>query len=169
MINWSGLYFCGVKSTGFRSQLGVMLPNICQLMPLALFLAKISGSTLKIIHYANRGAFAVTHHPVSSWTGGTADRNRSHWSTSKTPSYTKSVSWQHHQLLVKLSPIYLLYNVTLPPSHHRSRMTRYQESKIIACEKLYIRKIILQKHCSSIDRKRTMDQNNILTIKTQAR
>ncbi|MGX2757573.1 hypothetical protein ACWJN7_25615, partial [Escherichia coli] len=28
---------------------------------------------------------------------GTADRNRSHWSTSKTPSYTKSVSWQHHQ------------------------------------------------------------------------
>ncbi|WP_276527419.1 IS1 family transposase, partial [Shigella sonnei] len=34
--------------------------------------------------------------PVSSRTGGTADRNRSHWSTSKTPSYTKSVSWQHH-------------------------------------------------------------------------
>ncbi|WP_460178263.1 hypothetical protein, partial [Escherichia coli] len=28
--------------------------------------------------------------------GGTADINRSHWSTSKTPSYTKSVSWQHH-------------------------------------------------------------------------
>nr|MDZ8663415.1 hypothetical protein [Escherichia coli] len=27
---------------------------------------------------------------------GTADRNRSHWSTSKTPSYTKSVSWQHY-------------------------------------------------------------------------
>ncbi|EGD8484429.1 aldehyde dehydrogenase, partial [Escherichia coli] len=24
--------------------------------------------------------------------------NRSHWSTSKTPSYTKSVSWQHHPL-----------------------------------------------------------------------
>ena len=44
------------------------------------------------------GAFAVTHHPVSSWTGGTADRNRSHWSTSKTPSYTKSVSWQHHPI-----------------------------------------------------------------------
>ncbi|MCI3378754.1 hypothetical protein MQA16_17450, partial [Escherichia coli] len=29
-----------------------------------------------------------------------ADRNRSHWSTSKTPSYTKSVSWQHHQFYV---------------------------------------------------------------------
>ncbi|MCM7872080.1 hypothetical protein M8S87_11060, partial [Enterobacter roggenkampii] len=27
-----------------------------------------------------------------------ADRNRSHGSTSKTPSYTKSVSWQHHPL-----------------------------------------------------------------------
>ncbi|MGC9695617.1 phosphatidate cytidylyltransferase, partial [Escherichia coli] len=27
------------------------------------------------------------------------DRNRSHWSTSKTPSYTKSVSWQHHLLI----------------------------------------------------------------------
>ncbi|RCA55262.1 transposase, partial [Escherichia coli] len=30
-----------------------------------------------------------------------ADRNRSHWSTSKTPSYTKSVSWQHHPLKVQ--------------------------------------------------------------------
>ncbi|WP_244591546.1 peptidase domain-containing ABC transporter, partial [Escherichia coli] len=29
-----------------------------------------------------------------------ADRNRSHWSTSKTPSYTKSVSWQHHRVPV---------------------------------------------------------------------
>ncbi|MDW4711843.1 hypothetical protein NQ229_24360, partial [Escherichia coli] len=28
------------------------------------------------------------------------DRNRSHWSTSKTPSYTKSVSWQHHPGIV---------------------------------------------------------------------
>ncbi|MDZ8400004.1 hypothetical protein SND00_23815, partial [Escherichia coli] len=27
-------------------------------------------------------------------------RNRSHWSTSKTPSYTKSVSWQHHRIPV---------------------------------------------------------------------
>ncbi|WP_244580956.1 TRAP transporter large permease subunit, partial [Escherichia coli] len=29
-----------------------------------------------------------------------ADRNRSHWSTSKTPSYTKSVSWQHHPIFL---------------------------------------------------------------------
>ncbi|WP_214676308.1 hypothetical protein, partial [Escherichia coli] len=35
-----------------------------------------------------------------------ADRNRSHWSTSKTPSYTKSVSWQHHQLDTTLQVIY---------------------------------------------------------------
>ncbi|MCK7693385.1 GGDEF domain-containing protein, partial [Klebsiella pneumoniae] len=49
----------------------------------------------------------------------TADRNRSHWSTSKTPSYTKSVSWQHHQLmherntlndLSMLDPLTGLYN-----------------------------------------------------------
>ncbi|MDA6712908.1 LPS O-antigen length regulator, partial [Escherichia coli] len=32
------------------------------------------------------------------------DRNRSHWSTSKTPSYTKSVSWQHHPFKYQLSP-----------------------------------------------------------------
>ncbi|OJR85664.1 hypothetical protein BK390_12880 [Escherichia coli] len=44
-------------------------------------------------------AFAVTHHAFSSGAGRTADRNRSHWSTSKTPSYTKSVSWQHHPIL----------------------------------------------------------------------
>ncbi|TJG19508.1 hypothetical protein C9179_11140, partial [Escherichia coli] len=31
-----------------------------------------------------------------------ADRNRSHWSTSKTPSYTKSVSWQHHPIFYDL-------------------------------------------------------------------
>ncbi|MEK8844632.1 hypothetical protein P2S30_16575, partial [Escherichia coli] len=33
-----------------------------------------------------------------------ADRNRSHWSTSKTPSYTKSVSWQHHPEIQRLLP-----------------------------------------------------------------
>ncbi|MFP2109037.1 AbgT family transporter, partial [Escherichia coli] len=31
-----------------------------------------------------------------------ADRNRSHWSTSKTPSYTKSVSWHHHPMFMLL-------------------------------------------------------------------
>ncbi|WP_272469886.1 hypothetical protein, partial [Escherichia coli] len=37
-----------------------------------------------------------------------ADRNRSHWSTSKTPSYTKSVSWHHHPKLPITKPI-LMY------------------------------------------------------------
>ncbi|MEC4218512.1 hypothetical protein, partial [Escherichia coli] len=36
-----------------------------------------------------------------------ADRNRSHWSTSKTPSYTKSVSWQHHPLAESLKKAHL--------------------------------------------------------------
>ncbi|WP_241216741.1 hypothetical protein, partial [Escherichia coli] len=44
--------------------------------------------------------------------GGTADRNRSHWSTSKTPSYTKSVSWQHHPINVVF---YLSPYSQLPP------------------------------------------------------
>ncbi|MDZ9930876.1 hypothetical protein SNC77_02360, partial [Escherichia coli] len=39
----------------------------------------------------------------------TADRNRSHWSTSKTPSYTKSVSWQHHPL-IEFYPCLILFN-----------------------------------------------------------
>ncbi|MEK8668392.1 helix-turn-helix domain-containing protein, partial [Escherichia coli] len=37
------------------------------------------------------------------------DRNRSHWSTSKTPSYTKSVSWQHH-------PGEVIDSTLLPPN-----------------------------------------------------
>ncbi|WP_285002428.1 hypothetical protein, partial [Escherichia coli] len=39
--------------------------------------------------------------------GGTSDRNRSHWSTSKTPSYNKSVSLQHHRLF---DDVKLLFN-----------------------------------------------------------
>ncbi|WP_285799747.1 SbmA/BacA-like family transporter, partial [Escherichia coli] len=42
-------------------------------------------------------------------TGGTADRNRSHWSTSKTPSYTKSVSWQHHLQVDNVFGLFLLF------------------------------------------------------------
>ncbi|WP_248884420.1 DUF2491 family protein, partial [Escherichia coli] len=39
------------------------------------------------------------------------DRNRSHWSTSKTPSYTKSVSWHHHQEPGNIEPVYMLEKV----------------------------------------------------------
>ncbi|MCH4628223.1 hypothetical protein ML312_19340, partial [Escherichia coli] len=37
------------------------------------------------------------------------DRNRSHWSTSKTPSYTKSVSWQHHPRLLVVPAVALIH------------------------------------------------------------
>ncbi|OKW56405.1 hypothetical protein AWP73_26670 [Escherichia coli] len=44
-------------------------------------------------------AFAVTHHAFSSGAGRTSDGNGSHASTLKSPSYTKSVSWQHYPLI----------------------------------------------------------------------
>ncbi|WP_216079032.1 hypothetical protein, partial [Shigella sonnei] len=50
--------------------------------------------------------------------GGTADRNRSHWSTSKTPSYTKSVSWQHHLAPVK-------YNHSIKPAKNYRFINKY--------------------------------------------
>ncbi|WNT58413.1 hypothetical protein PWR53_16490 [Escherichia coli] len=43
-------------------------------------------------------AFAVTHHAFSSGAGRTSDGNGSHASTLKSPSYTKSVSWQHYPI-----------------------------------------------------------------------
>ena len=43
-----------------------------------------------------RQCFAVTHHAFSSGAGRTSDGNGSHASTLKSPSYTKSVSWQHY-------------------------------------------------------------------------
>jgi hypothetical protein len=46
--------------------------------------------------------FTVTHHAFSSGTGGTTDGDGSHGSTSKTPSYTKSVSWHITQFPVSL-------------------------------------------------------------------
>ncbi len=54
-------------------------------------------------------AFAVTHHAFSSGAGRTSDGNGSHASTLESPSYTKSVSWQHYhqivsaELLIKFS------------------------------------------------------------------
>ncbi|RCE70840.1 hypothetical protein C6B10_23240, partial [Escherichia coli] len=42
-----------------------------------------------------------------------ADRNRSHWSTSKTPSYTKSVSWQHH---LRIKNYLLFTSAAISPS-----------------------------------------------------
>ncbi|PVA01416.1 transposase, partial [Acinetobacter nosocomialis] len=42
------------------------------------------------------------------------DRNRSHWSTSKTPSYTKSVSWQHHPMQLSSIMTVMSFPVTYP-------------------------------------------------------
>nr|WP_250854670.1 hypothetical protein [Escherichia coli] len=46
-------------------------------------------------------AFAVTHHAFSSGAGRTSDGNGSHASTLKSPSYTKSVSWQHYPFFLR--------------------------------------------------------------------
>ncbi|XPE52983.1 hypothetical protein ACNKHX_10670 [Shigella flexneri] len=59
-------------------------------------------------------AFAVTHHAFSSGAGRTSDGNGSHASTLKSPSYTKSVSWQHYPMTIKhhclaMVFFYLLY------------------------------------------------------------
>ncbi|WP_416258973.1 transcriptional regulator, partial [Escherichia coli] len=43
------------------------------------------------------------HHAFSSGAGRTSDGNGSHASTLKSPSYTKSVSWQHYLFLNSLS------------------------------------------------------------------
>ncbi|WP_241227091.1 DUF3313 domain-containing protein, partial [Escherichia coli] len=80
--------------------------------------------------------------------GGTADRNRSHWSTSKTPSYTKSVSWQHHLIFrgaitgvdtskeglqfYEVVPVALVVAGTQMATGHRTMDTRlYFEGELI--------------------------------------
>ncbi|MCK2927279.1 hypothetical protein MZG30_22255, partial [Escherichia coli] len=56
------------------------------------------------------------------------DRNRSHWSTSKTPSYTKSVSWQHHQIRGITIP--------LPPLNQQNLILSRIREYILVCENL---------------------------------
>ena len=51
-------------------------------------------------------AFAVTHHAFSSGAGRTSDGNGSHASTLKSPSYTKSVSWQHYPASIESFGVY---------------------------------------------------------------
>ncbi|KDT26350.1 kduI/IolB family protein [Escherichia coli 2-052-05_S4_C1] len=64
-------------------------------------------------------AFAVTHHAFSSGAGRTSDGNGSHASTLKSPSYTKSVSWQHSPA----TPAKFYYNCA--PAH-----TTYPTKKV---------------------------------------
>ncbi|MCO7930544.1 hypothetical protein NI597_19130, partial [Escherichia coli] len=42
------------------------------------------------------------HYAFSSGAGRTSDGNGSHASTLKSPSYTKSVSWQHYHVVFSL-------------------------------------------------------------------
>ncbi|MCQ7673208.1 hypothetical protein NP209_21590, partial [Salmonella enterica] len=58
-----------------------------------------------------------------------ADRNRSHWSTSKTPSYTKSVSWQHHHLGVL--GLTLDVEMNKQPNSHGERIISANPSQVI--------------------------------------
>ncbi|EIQ17977.1 hypothetical protein SFK315_3849 [Shigella flexneri K-315] len=59
-------------------------------------------------------AFAVTHHAFSSGAGRTSDGNGSHASTLKSPSYTKSVSWQHYLQFLMGSFYQIQIQVMLP-------------------------------------------------------
>ncbi len=65
-------------------------------------------------------AFAVTHHAFSSGAGRTSDGNGSHASTLKSPSYTKSVSWQHYLKMFKSSIRNIFYPSRL------ERLSRFQ-------------------------------------------
>ncbi|MGT6542846.1 hypothetical protein ACRW1C_19960, partial [Escherichia coli] len=47
----------------------------------------------------------------SSGAGRTSDGNGSHASTLKSPSYTKSVSWQHHRISSKNNQWHPIENV----------------------------------------------------------
>ncbi|EIQ13374.1 putative integrase [Shigella flexneri 2850-71] len=75
-------------------------------------------------------AFAVTHHAFSSGAGRTSDGNGSHASTLKSPSYTKSVSWQHYRLAEED-----------PASATRPFRTEVKRSRLLIDEYLLIRKI----------------------------
>ncbi|WP_215414346.1 hypothetical protein, partial [Escherichia coli] len=56
-----------------------------------------------------------------------ADRNRSHWSTSKTPSYTKSVSWQHYQPVIHNKDWrFKRFAVELPPSLRVTKVVNHK-------------------------------------------
>ncbi|WP_216084113.1 hypothetical protein, partial [Shigella sonnei] len=73
-------------------------------------------------------------------TGGTADRNRSHWSTSKTPSYTKSVSWQHH-------PGHLHHSLSMPVILNKNSINFYSSlAPYVSCY------ITVQEHLNIICR-----------------
>nr|WP_266095799.1 copper homeostasis membrane protein CopD [Klebsiella pneumoniae] len=78
-------------------------------------------------------AFAVTHHAFSSGAGRTSDGNGSHASTLKSPSYTKSVSWQHYPFAVVTGIILTGINMLLV-SNAMSGVTDLRELSIHVIE-----------------------------------
>ncbi len=75
-------------------------------------------------------AFAVTHHAFSSGAGRTSDGNGSHANTLKSPSYTKSVSWQHYQQLAIIELIHKEYPLMKLPHVLVSAVHYYINGKI---------------------------------------
>ncbi|EFO2879035.1 transposase [Escherichia coli] len=70
-------------------------------------------------------AFAVTHHVFSSGAGRTSDGNGSHASTLKSPSYTKSVSWQHYLYLGNDSNLLIVFYVQIMPDDFVMQLHRF--------------------------------------------
>ncbi len=86
-------------------------------------------------------AFAVTHHPVSSGAGRTSDGNGSHASTLKSPSYTKSVSWQHYRVDKQSSSF-------LSQEHRINGMIRIKMTKSLSFIQLSLTKFASGLVCS---------------------
>jgi transposase len=72
-------------------------------------------------------AFAVTHHAFSSGAGRTSDGNGSHASTLKSPSYTKSVSWQHYLHFSFINPVFFTESIYQYPVHTLLKKIIYTE------------------------------------------
>ncbi|EGJ81741.1 putative transposase [Shigella flexneri 2747-71] len=70
-------------------------------------------------------AFAVTHHAFSSGAGRTSDGNGSHASTLKSPSYTKSVSWQHYPFMGNDSNLLIVFYVQIMPDDLVMQLHRF--------------------------------------------
>ncbi|EGK27347.1 putative transposase [Shigella flexneri K-218] len=82
-------------------------------------------------------AFAVTHHAFSSGAGRTSDGNGSHASTLKSPSYTKSVSWQHYPSLLVATVFSVDYS-NMPPAKIPMRVKALRSIK---------NRYLLPRHC----------------------
>ena len=95
-------------STGLRGGVGeTELPCFAAMRA---EIALMSGST-----------FAVTDHAFSSGAGWTTHGDRSHRSTSKTLSYTKSVSCKHYPINVPITLSYISVDLEYPRVFRFSR------------------------------------------------